>query len=154
MKENELAKALLRFDTGLSTQPDPRQQVRDVLRRDRTRIRVLAVLTVILWLSALAGIVALVWLSIIGLAPKLEVMLRDAGPIPQAQYQRAETSVAYIIGKGATILGVCVGVLALAVLGTVLLVFTARRATIRQVNATLIDISEQLKHLRNTNERE
>lgn len=155
MKESELSKALLRFDAGLSAgEPDPRQQVRDVIRRDRLRIRVLTAVTVILWLAALLTTVVLVWTSIVKLFPRLDKALQDAGKIPANHYQQIETTFAYVIGYGATLLAASVGVLALAALGTVLLVFTARRATIRQVNATLIDISDQLKHLPNTNERE
>jgi hypothetical protein len=41
-----------------------------------------------------------------------------------------------------------VAILALAALGTVFLVFAARAATIRQVNATLVEISEELRRLR------
>lgn len=148
MNEGELANALLRFDAGLSTQPDPRQQVRDVLRRDRVRIRILTGVTVILWLAALGSTTALVWTSVVKLFPRLDKALQDAGKIPADHYQQIESTFAYVIGYGATFLAASVGVLALAALGTILLVFTARRATIRQVNATLIDISEQLKNLR------
>jgi hypothetical protein len=47
-----------------------------------------------------------------------------------------------------------VAVLALAALGTVLLIFASRRATLRQVNASLMVIGEQLKQLRQTNNPE
>ena len=148
MKENELSKALLRFDAGLSeSQPDPRQQVRGVLRRDKDRLRLLAAVTVLLWLAGLVTTTALIFTSVMKLTPRLNQALRDAGKIPANHYQQIETTFAYVIGYGATLLAASVGVLALAALGTVLLVFAARRATIRQVNATLIDISEQLRQL-------
>ena len=41
-----------------------------------------------------------------------------------------------------------VGLLALATLSTVFLVLSARRATLRQVNSSLLEISEQVKALR------
>ena len=41
-----------------------------------------------------------------------------------------------------------IGVLALAAGSTVFLVLASRRATLRQINASLLEISEQLKALR------
>jgi hypothetical protein len=52
------------------------------------------------------------------------------------------------VTMGAAILAATVGVLALACLGTVLLVFASRRATLRQIQASLADISAQLAELR------
>ena len=46
-----------------------------------------------------------------------------------------------------------VAVLTLATLCTVLLLFASRRATLRQVNASLVEISEQLKQLRQSLEK-
>lgn len=149
MNESELSQALLTFDAGLSAdQPDPRQQVREVLRRDKRRLRLIASVTVVLWLAGLVATTAIVWTSVDTLFPKLDKALQDAGKIPADHYQRIETTFAYVIGYGATLLAAAVGVIALAALGTTLLVFASRRATIRQVNAILIDISEQLKQLR------
>jgi hypothetical protein len=45
-------------------------------------------------------------------------------------------------------------VLALAALGTFLLVLDTRRATLRQINASLALISERLERLQNMRERE
>jgi len=149
MNESELSEALLKFDAGLSAdQPDPRQQVREVLRRDKLRLQLIASVTVVLWLAGLIATTALVWVSIVALFPKLQGALHNAGKIPANNYQQIETAFSYLIGYGATLLAASVGVIALAALGTILLVFASRRATIRQVNATLIDISEQLKQLR------
>jgi hypothetical protein len=43
---------------------------------------------------------------------------------------------------------VSIGLLALAALGTILVVLASHRATIRRVNATLVDLSSQLKEMR------
>jgi hypothetical protein len=40
----------------------------------------------------------------------------------------------------------CISALLLAAVSTVLLVVASRRATLRQINASLLAISEQLKH--------
>jgi hypothetical protein len=52
-----------------------------------------------------------------------------------------------VMEKTTAVVAISVAVLALAALGTVFLVFASRAATIRQVNATLVEISEQLKRL-------
>jgi hypothetical protein len=56
---------------------------------------------------------------------------------------------AHIISRMITVgITVSVGVLALAAGSTVFLVLASRRATLRQINASLLEISEQLKALR------
>jgi hypothetical protein len=58
------------------------------------------------------------------------------------------TSLGMAVTMGAAILAGTVGVLALACLGTVMLVFASRRATLRQIQVSLADISLQLAELR------
>jgi hypothetical protein len=53
-----------------------------------------------------------------------------------------------MLEKATAVVAISVAVLALAALGTVCLVFAAHTATIRRVNATLVEISEQLKQMR------
>jgi hypothetical protein len=53
-----------------------------------------------------------------------------------------------VLQKGTLVVATAVGLLTLAALGTVLLLFASRRATLRQVNASLLEISEQLRQLR------
>jgi hypothetical protein len=57
--------------------------------------------------------------------------------------QLLHQSIWYIAGS--------VGALFLAALCTVLLVTTSRRATLRQINLRLMELSEQLKHMRGAN---
>jgi hypothetical protein len=55
-----------------------------------------------------------------------------------------------MIKKTTAVIAISVAVQALAALGTVFLIFAAHAATIRRVNATLIEISGQLKTLKQT----
>jgi hypothetical protein len=53
----------------------------------------------------------------------------------------------------AEIILACMAALLLAAVSTLLLVFASRRATLRQINANLAAISEELKQLRQSSER-
>ena len=56
---------------------------------------------------------------------------------------------AHIMSRMITVgITVSIGVLALAAGSTVFLVLASRRATLRQINASLLEISDQLKQLR------
>jgi Flp pilus assembly protein TadB len=54
----------------------------------------------------------------------------------------------FVLHHGLLILAVLIVPLLLAALFTILLVFSSRRATLRQINISLMEISEQLKQLR------
>lgn len=54
----------------------------------------------------------------------------------------------YVVAMGTTAVAGAVGALAVSAICTVLLLFTSRRATLRQVNARLLEISEQIKGLK------
>ena len=53
-----------------------------------------------------------------------------------------------MLEKATAVVAISVAVLALAALATVFLLFAAHAATIRRVNASLVEISEQLKQSR------
>ena len=150
MSEKELGKALLNLDAlALAGVPDARQQTWLVLARDRQRVRWLAGLTVAVWVFA--ALLAVVVLVVFGfLFPQYAQMMHGAeqGKLTPAQSQ--EVLRLYLLGlqKNLLVLALAVAALAKAALLTVLLVFASRRATLRQLNASLIEIAEQLKRLR------
>ena len=130
------------------------------IARDARRVRTLTWLTVFLWLAAAAGIAFLLHTYYWRVIPRLNVMTQlgdkiarqeDRGEAPTPEDLRKlrgwTTSLGMAVTMGAAILTASVGVLALASLGTVLLVFAARRATLRQIQASLADISVQLAEL-------
>jgi hypothetical protein len=143
MTEKELGKALLNLDVAPPAAPDPRQLTRQILERDRRRIRRLAALATLFWILTAAGIVCLCPFYVMNVAPRLRSY--QAGRAQLANDWEAWATV----GEWASywILG-CIIALLLAAICTVLLILLSRRATLRQINASLMEISEHLKQLR------
>jgi hypothetical protein len=142
--------------------PPPAEAAAQTLARDARRIRWLTGLTVFLWLIVVAAVALLLGTYNSAIAPKQRMMLhiQDELAAPEARASPEErqklerklfhnTAVyAIAVSMGTALLAVTVGVLALACLGTVLLVFATRRATLRQIQVSLADISAQLAALR------
>lgn len=150
MNDEEIGKALLNLDTGTSAgAPDLRQLPGKVLQQERGRIRLLAGLTILLWLVAAAGVFWVIYVATWHLYPKQQKLMRDA----TLGNMRVEEVVA-IQALHFQVLELCTRVVAaafvaltLAALCTVLLVLVSRRATLRQINNQLAEISGQLKQL-------
>ena len=88
-----------------------------------------------------------------GLVFPLQAKLRDPAELarlPPEMQQDAQFKAQ--IAFQMVVVGVTcsVGILAMAALATILLVLATRRATLRQINASLLEISQQLKELRQT----
>jgi magnesium-transporting ATPase (P-type) len=149
MTEKELGEALLHLDT--TSTPDPKILTARILTRDRRRVRVLTWVSVGAWLLA-AGLVllVLVWFALLmPLQAKLhQEEKQPTGRVTAAERERLqhETEIAFKMGTVLTTMSV--GVLSLAALSTTLLVLASRRATLRQVNANLVEMTDQLKQLR------
>jgi hypothetical protein len=150
MTEKDLGKALLRLDSmELAGVPDVRQQTWRIVERDRRRVRLLAGVTIGVWLLALV-LVLLVLVSL-GLLFPLQARLKQekaAGKMPAAEVERLQEETEIGFKMQTVLTALSVGVLAVAAFCTVLLIASSRRATLRQVNANLLEISEQLKQLR------
>jgi uncharacterized membrane protein YbhN (UPF0104 family) len=150
MSEHELGKALLQLDaTALAAVPEVHHLTWKVLERDRRRVRLLTGLTVLVWLLA-AALILVVLVTFGLLFPQQAKLLHDieAGQVTAAQRDEIQHIHLVAFQMGTLVIAFSVAVLAAAALCTVLLVFTSRRATLRQVNASLLEISEQLKQLR------
>jgi Na+/H+-translocating membrane pyrophosphatase len=149
MNEKELGEALLRLDTTARSPVDVRAMTDRVLARDHRRVRILTWLTVGTWLIA-AGLV-LFLLVAFGLVFPAMAKVRDQKyddrmPAAQREHMKQELEMAFKMGS--VIITLTVGALALAGLLTLQLVLASRKATLRQVNANLVEITEQLKQLR------
>lgn len=138
-----------RDEAGLADEADARRLARKIIESDGRRIRVLAGLTIALWAIAAAGI-SLALFALLALRPEPENPALDAqqGRTTLAEHRARERSRWMAIEKMTAVVAISVATLALAALGTVLLVLASRGATIRQVNATLLQISEELKLLK------
>lgn len=140
MTENDLGRALLNLDVAPPEVPDPRQLTRRILDRDRRRVRWLAGLSAFLWVLTAAGIVCWYPFYVMYIAPRLRAY--QAGRAQLANDWEAWAMLGEWAGGWLT---ACVLSLLAAAVCTVWLVLLSRRATLRQINASLLEISEQLK---------
>jgi hypothetical protein len=146
MTEKDLRKALLGLDAAaIASAPDAQQITRRVLARDRRRVRLLAALTIFLWVTAALGIVLVLCALLFVHPAMLQTIPRGASAGDRERFEHVRLM---MLEKSTAVVAISVAVLSLAALGTVLLVFAAHAATVRRVNATLVEISEQLKQLR------
>ena len=152
MGEKELGHALLALDSEqLAGNPGARQQTWKILERDRRRVWWLTAITITLWAAAILMVLAM--LVAYGLVFPLQAKLRDPAELarlPPEMRQDAQFK-AQVAFQMVTLGVTCsVGILAMAALATILLVLASRRATLRQINASLLEISQQLRELRQT----
>jgi heme exporter protein D len=144
MTEKELGRALLNVDVAPPpAAPDPRQLTLKILERDRRRIRRLAVLATLFWVLTTAGVVCLLPFYVMVVAPRLR-----AYQLGRAHLEQDWNDWMMVGNWAACWILACIVSLLVAAVCTVLLILVSRRATLRQINANLVEISEQLKQLR------
>jgi hypothetical protein len=134
MNEKDLAKALLRMGASeMTIPPGSPEQTQRILARDRRRLRLLAGLTLFFWMGSAA--------LLYGFMFELIAFLRH---FPPAAGAAADPNLAAVY-KFLLVLASSIEALIMAFLCTIVLVFASRRAALRQINASLIEISQQLK---------
>jgi hypothetical protein len=130
-----------------STPTDPAQSAIDrTIDRDRRIIKGLMIGSAILWLVVLGAVAWLLQIHFNSVAPRLEAMRRaaeESGTRADAWSSSMDTVIAY----GVAITVGLVGLLALLTAGVVALLFASRRATLRQINASLLQLSRQLHEI-------
>ena len=147
MNEKELGRALL---AGEGTRDiDVTELTRRVLRRDRRRVWVLGTLCVVAWML----VVMLPWSTVLPMLAKVvehfaqtDGAATTTAPATADHERMIELMRIVKTGTIATFAG-SIAAMFMAAVCTVALVVTSRRATLRQVNARLAEISEQLKLL-------
>jgi hypothetical protein len=179
MTEQELILALRELIAKASSDaPDSRLLAREIGRDDQRRIRWLAGLSIVFWLLAAAGLVLLCiglnsFLMYVRLAQPIQMQASDvqkqagdreqhnpkASPSDSIARQldrdmRERVSGTQLLHKSIWIVAGSVGALFMAALCTVLLVTTSRRATLRQISFSLMELSEQVRQLRSANPSE
>ncbi len=159
MSPRELSDALLNLDNPYPpSPPDPRRLTRAILARDRKRIRLLAFLAVVFWSLAAAGLLlSLYWfiLSMERQEAEWEWERIQAVRAQEGNATRPARPLAFHpalnhdrLYKMTGVVAAFLAALLLAALCTILLVLSSRRATLRQINASLIEICEQIKQVR------
>jgi len=146
MSDKDLSDALLKLDLGSAggqTIPTA-QQIDAIISRDRRRVKWLTRLTVALWiLAALGAIFIFVFGGLV--FPMIAKLLKQAG---EGNLENPDTP--FLMLAKLTAMSIVLGSLSFitlvaAGLATVVLMFRSRGATLRQINANLLQISEQLK---------
>jgi hypothetical protein len=148
MNERVLGELLLQLDAdALRDQPEPRKFAEPILKRDRRRVWWLTAASIGLW--AFATVLVLGVMIGLGLLMPFKAHIRDnperlnAEQLIQAQ-RAADEGMSMML-----VLTAFSGVISCAaILCTLLLILSSRQATLRQVNASLLEISEQLRRLR------
>lgn len=141
MTEKELGKALLTLDaTPKPSDLDPRQLARNIVHRDRRRIRLLAGVAGTFWIAATGGVVWLATMYFVMVEPRL-----NAYAAGRAQLETDWKDWARAGDIAARSLLVCLAALLLAAISTVVLILLSRNATLRQINASLSELSELVK---------
>lgn len=152
MSEKELGQALLNLDSQkLAGVADSRELTWKILERDRRRVWWLTALTIASWSAAI--LMVLLMLVAYALVFPLQAKLRQdaqaaqSGLSPQQQEDaQFKAQIAFqMVTVGVT---AAVGLTCLAVLLSVLLNLASRRATLRQINSSLLEISQQLRELK------
>lgn len=141
MTEQEPGKTLFNLDAAASpTEPDSSRMTRRILHGDRLRLRLMAGATTLFWVLTAVGMLCLCPFYVMVVAPRLRAY--QAG---RAQLANDWNDWALVGDWAAYWILACVVSLLLAAICTVLLILLSRRATLRQISASLAEISEQLK---------
>ena len=148
MSDKIVGEALLNLNLTPPALPSA-VEVERIIEADRRRIRWHTRITVGLWIVALLGALAI----FVGgglVFPMIAKMLKQAN---EGSIDEANTP--FLMLAKLTAMCIAFGSLSFALLvaaglANVLLVFRSRRATLRQINANLLQISEQLKRMSGT----
>lgn len=150
MNEKELGEALLRY----GPEADAKQVTQRIIDRDTVRVRILLWFTVLVWLFA-AGLVligmvqyALVFPEQAKFQKELESAAQERGGLQTAAVMAAQTTILVSFQKATLLITFAVAKMCFAALCTVALVLFSRRATLRQVNAGLMEVTAELRRLR------
>ena len=163
MSEQDLGKALLELDAHrLTGGADTRELTGRILERDRSRVWWWTVSTFALWAAAIGMVMAM--MVAFALVFPLQAKLHGRADQPAAavnpserldldnltpeQRTRAQFDAQIMFQMVTVGVTVSVGITCLAVLASLMLSRASRRATLRQINASLLEISQQLKELK------
>jgi len=143
MSEKELGQALLRGEYPIDVQA----LTQGVLRRDRRRMWFLGIACLIAWML----VVMLPWATVLPLIAKIarhQTELNGSAPSTTAQQREQSILVLQAVRDGvrATFIG-SVASMFVAALCTISLIILSRRATLRQLNVRLAEISAQIQVL-------
>lgn len=137
--------------------------VRATVHSHRIKLRVFTSASFVLGFVAIAASIFIVWSYLIFYMPRQRVMLNlsqqtmepagtgtDSAGDGMKRMQRllgAEVGLTYVVSMGVTVVAVAVGVLGLGTLMLLTVVILNRRVALKQINASLTQISNQLREM-------
>lgn len=143
MNERDLRKALLHGEAQIDIQALTER----VLRRDRRRIWILGIFCIVAWMA----VVMLPWSTVLPMLAKVaqyQAQINSQTPATPAEQHEQMLKIMSVTHYGTILTFLLnVGSMFIAALCTVLLVILSRRATLRQVNWRLQEISAQIQKL-------
>src|SRR5688572_18821425 len=149
MNENEIGAGLAKLE-ALRGADDDRLLARKVLQRDRGRVWLLTGLAVLFWVIAAAGVLFAVYVAIFHLYPKQQQLMHDhaIGKLPTELFVEIQALHFRMIELCTLVVAAAFVAATLAAICTLLLILVSRRATLRHINANLVEIFEQLQQQR------
>jgi hypothetical protein len=144
MSGKDFGKALMRGEDPIDLQA----LTLAVLRRDRRRVWILSAICFVAWMM----VVMLPWATVLPAMAKISNSIGKMNGLTVSegaaatQRQQDLLSIFQVLKEGTMVtFALSIGSMFVAALCTVILVVVSRRATLRQVNARLAEISAQLK---------
>lgn len=116
-----------------------------ITRRERWKVRAWAIAAIVLWIAAAAYLLALLWVYAVFIHPVINEFFTGEYLNPEAA--GAMKPRMFVIAKLMLAALYWPALLSLAAVCTVLFTLASRRATLRQIQASLAEISTQLKAL-------
>lgn len=143
------------------------ERVTTAVRSHRIKLRLLTSVALLLGFLAVAVSILIVWCYVISYLPKQRQMIEDAekavqqaktnsisGPtVIEAEVKRidrflgVQIFLTHVVSMGVTVTAFAVGVLGLGTLVLLMVVILNRRVALSQINASLAQISQQLRQL-------
>ena len=139
--ERKLADVLVELNDGGDGAPN----VAEATARERRRVRRWAIATTLLWILAAAYFLGLLWSYMVFIHPVLNEFLTN--PAAPARDNVVLGKVLIVELKALLFWPV---LLAMAAISTTLFTLTSRRATLRQIQVSLANISAELKRISTT----
>jgi len=149
MNENEIGTGLAKLG-ALRSAEDDRSLARKVRKQDRRRIWLLTGLAALFWAIASAGVLFVAYVVLFHLYPKQQLVMRDSARRDFSTEQLIEIQASHFRAVEICTLVVAASFIAatLAAICTLALILVSRQATLKQINANLEDMFEQLQRQR------
>jgi len=121
----------------------PKETVEKTIRRERRRVGIWAGATILLWLLTAAWCIANIWFYLVFFHPRLAHLLTETAVNREASSHWMRVLADYLFYANV----VWPVLLTVAAIVTVLFILRSRRATLRQIQASLAEISAQIRVL-------